>query len=178
MSKTSTIKIEVPAGYLLTSMVRKHGYQCDPTAMPNNALLYVLEYGFQKAINDRTGGKSDDEAAAIATAWRDRMLSGDLSRTTSGPSTKWLDKALQVWLTAPANAGHAAAKAYAACADAESRASFRADKITSMNDATRAFFTEHGEKLRLEHEAEQRRKAEALAASQATLAAADVEVDL
>lgn len=58
-----TITINVPAGYLATAVVADKPYTVDPAKMSDAALLHVFEYGFQRIVNDKTGGKNKDAAA-------------------------------------------------------------------------------------------------------------------
>lgn len=63
------ITINVPDGYALTATVDGKHYTADSAKMENAALLYVLEYGFQRSVNDRTGGKdkTSEDKIKIAT---------------------------------------------------------------------------------------------------------------
>lgn len=68
------INITVPDGYLATAVVNDKPYTVSPDKMTSAALLHVFEYGFQRIVNDKTGGKdktdADKDAAAVAMLTR------------------------------------------------------------------------------------------------------------
>ncbi len=64
------ISVNVPDGYNFTAVVNGVPYTLPVGDITPQSLLYVIEYGFQRAINDRTGGsdKTADDKAKIASA--------------------------------------------------------------------------------------------------------------
>lgn len=78
---TTTITVTVPAGYLFESTVNEITYQFDPAKMTNAALLYLIEYGAQRVVNDRCGGKDKtaEDKAKIALATIARLESPDFT---------------------------------------------------------------------------------------------------
>lgn len=122
-----TITINVPAGYLATAVVADKPYQVDPAKMTDAALLHVFEYGFQRIVNDKTGGKDKDAAAkdTAARAMIDRLVAADYKRRKVGagavdPIVRYVRDVLRQLLSLPAFATRKTEyKAYSEAADRE-----------------------------------------------------------
>lgn len=84
----ANINITVPDGYLATAVVADRPYTVSPKSMTNEALLHVFEYGFQRIVNDKTGGKDKDAAAKdkAATDMVLRLTAGEYKRRKVGSS--------------------------------------------------------------------------------------------
>lgn len=76
-----TISFNVPADYAFSATVDGKTYPVDAATMTEAALLYVFEYGLQRAVNDRTGGKDKTAAdkAKIAKEVIARLESADFT---------------------------------------------------------------------------------------------------
>lgn len=84
----ANINITVPDGYLATAVVNEKPYTVDPSAMTPQALLHVFEYGFQRIVNDKTGGKSKDAVAKdkAASDMIARLVAAEYKRRKVGSS--------------------------------------------------------------------------------------------
>lgn len=109
METTMQIKINVPDTYVAIATVNDVHYQADPAAMSNEALLHIFEYGFQRLVNDKTGGsaKTADDKAAIATAAIDRLTADTYERRaargeSADPLTKHIRSICRAMLSLPA----------------------------------------------------------------------------
>ena len=66
-------------------------FQADVTAMPNESLVRIFKYGFQRIMNDHVNskgsGKTDEAKHEIAVTRRDKIMAGDwASERTAGVS--------------------------------------------------------------------------------------------
>lgn len=83
----ATITIAFDADVIEATVAEKT-FQAALADMPNESLRRIFAYGFQRIVNDRTGGKDKDAAAKhkIATDMIERIMSGEIAQraTTAG----------------------------------------------------------------------------------------------
>lgn len=109
--ETQNVVITVPVGYLLTARVNDKPYTVDPTALSNEALLHVIEYGYQRIVNDKTGGKNrtDADKDGLAKAMVARLLASPYVRRKGGrgsaePIVAFIRRVMRDLLAVPTNA--------------------------------------------------------------------------
>lgn len=153
--------INVPNGYLATATVDGKPYTADPKAMTNDALLHVFEYGFQRIVNDKCGGKDKgaDEKASIASGTIERLTAETYvrraTRESSGdPLASFVRGFLRAKLQAVKGEAYAAYKA----ADADGRNELLDAMFAKQDEATQAAIRAEAEAERERHEAELARK--------------------
>lgn len=178
--KTTTIEITVPHGYVLSSVVNGEYYSSDPATWPQISLLTILEYGAQRWVNDKTGGKTDTEKADIAAKAIKRLESGDVLRasTAGNPLAKWIDKAISLWLVAPANREKEVSIEYLKCEKAADRHAYVERVRDALSDKQLEAFTNQAASLKAAHDAEQARKAKERQEAAEALAANDAIGDI
>lgn len=121
------ITIKVPDGYVPTAVVNDVGYQAPLDRMTNDALLHVFEYGMQRIVNDKTGGKdkTDADKAEAANAMIARLTAEQYVRRKIGlgavdPIVRFTRDILRGLLKKPQLAKRAAEyKAFSEAADRE-----------------------------------------------------------
>lgn len=121
------ITIRVPDGYVPTAVVNDRGYQAPLEKMTNDALLHVFEYGMQRIVNDKTGGKdkTDADKDEAARAMIDRLTAESYVRRKIGqgavdPIVRFTRDILRGLLKRPQLATRAAEyKAFSEAADRE-----------------------------------------------------------
>lgn len=134
----SVIQIEVPDGYLLTANVNDKAYQAPPEKMTNGALLHALEYGFQRIVNDKTGGKNKTPADKdkIASGMIARLTADEYKRRAVGvgvdPLTRYIRSVLRSFLKV--DAFKARAEEYKAYSEPADRDAFLDDWFDTMPD--------------------------------------------
>lgn len=136
----ANINITVPDGYLATAVVADRPYTVSPKSMTNEALLHVFEYGFQRIVNDKTGGKSKDAVAKdkAASDMIARLVAAEYKRRKIGasavdPVVKHIRGILRVLL---GNAAFAAKSAeYKAFSEAADKEAYLDDWFATMPEA-------------------------------------------
>lgn len=91
---------EVLANREFTAVVNERPYTIHGSKIPTASLVKIIEYGFQRIVNDKCGG-SDRTAAQkdeIAVSVINRILDGSIATRRVGaasvdPMDKWRDKA-------------------------------------------------------------------------------------
>lgn len=137
------ITIKIPTGYLATAVVADKPYTLDPANMTNEALLHVFEYGFQRIVNDKTGGKdkTEKDKDEAAKAMLDRLAAEVYARRKVGngpadPITRHVRDILRAFMNLPANGGRKAE--YKKFAESADRENFLDDWFTTMPEAQAA----------------------------------------
>lgn len=164
------ITIKVPDGYLFESTVNEVTYQFDPSKMVNAALLYLIEYGAQRAINDRCGGsdKTDDKKAEIATKTIERLMSADFTerapRGTGDVLLPYVRSIVRTALKAKPKSDETR-KAYTAEKDGDKRNAILDAIIAKQSYKAQAALRKQAEADKLAADAERKRLAEQAAAA-------------
>jgi hypothetical protein len=73
------VTIDFGAATYATAKVGGKTYPVTLDKIPASSLRKIFEYGLQRVINDKTGGKTDEQKATISNATIDRIYNGTLS---------------------------------------------------------------------------------------------------
>ena len=134
--ETRNITITVPADYRLRAIVNEVPYHADPAKLSNDAWLHVVEYGFQRIVNDKTGGasKTAEDKAKIAGDTIARLEAATYVRRkprgTSDPLVPYIRAILRTIMQAKPDASPAMVKRVA-----EYKAAKEADAKAAILDA-------------------------------------------
>lgn len=157
------ITITVPDGYLATAVVNDKPYHPTLAKMTNAALLHVFEYGLQRIVNDKTGGKDKtaDDKHAAAVAMVERLEAEEYKRRAVGigvdPIMRHVRSILRDLLKRPEFA--AKQKEYKAFGEAADRDAYIDDWFDNMPDALATRIREAAAGLLAEAEARRKREA-------------------
>lgn len=179
----ASINIQVPDGYLATAVVNEKPYTVDPSAMTPQALLHVFEYGFQRIVNDKTGGKSKDAAAKdkAASDMIARLVAAEYKRRKIGasavdPVVKHIRGILRVLL---GNAAFAAKSAeYKAFSEAADKEAYLDDWFSTMPEELAGKVTAAAESALKREKALRESQAASIAALAGDMAAFATPVEL
>lgn len=72
-----TLSVSVPKAYGKNQVVKVED-------LPDSTLVRLLEYGATRFVNDKTGGRDDQEKRELTKLWLDKLHSGDVGRGGGG----------------------------------------------------------------------------------------------
>lgn len=166
--ETRNVTITVPADYRLRAVVNEVPYHADPAKLSNEAWLHVVEYGFQRLVNDKTGGsnKTDDDKAKIASDTIARLTAETYvrrkPRSAADPVTPYVRAILRSIMQAKPDASPAVAKRaaeYKAAKEADAKAAILDAWFDLLSEDDQAKITAKAEAALKAAEAEKAKRA-------------------
>lgn len=166
------ITITIPDGYALGSNVNDVWYPLPVAEMTNDAWLHILEYGSQRIVNDKCGGKDKTPAdkAKIATAKVEAFKANPyIRRASAGEGDPLISYIRQYFRDAfKADPSTDSAKAYKA-AKGDARNDLLDDLFDKQSPDAQAAIRAACAKRRATVEADRKRTLEAAASAAKTL---------